>query len=115
MRTLMMLMLAVGLVALVGVPQVAEAQSSDAISLTNQAGDQAWPITAPTFILVPRNPAKPDQVAEALKFFDWAFKNGDRMALELDYVPLPQPVKDMVRKTWETEIKDSSGQPLLKM
>jgi phosphate transport system substrate-binding protein len=85
------------------------------ISLTNQAGDQAWPITAPTFILVPRNPAKPDQVAEALKFFDWAFKNGDRMALELDYVPLPQPVKDMVRKTWETEIKDSSGQPLLKM
>jgi phosphate transport system substrate-binding protein len=82
------------------------------ISLTNQPGDQAWPITAPTFILVPKNPEKPEQVAEALKFFDWAFKNGDQMAAQLDYVPLPQNVKDMVRKTWATEIKTGSGQPV---
>src|SRR3954451_14569044 len=51
------------------------------ISLTNQPGDEAWPITAPTFILVPRTPEKPEQVAEALKFFDWSFKNGDKMAV----------------------------------
>jgi phosphate transport system substrate-binding protein len=82
------------------------------ISLTNQPGAEAWPITAPTFILVPKSPQKPEQVAEALKFFDWAFKNGDQMAVELDYVPLPQQVKDMVRKTWASDIKTSSGQPV---
>jgi len=84
------------------------------ISLTNQPGDEAWPITAPTFILVPKNPEKPEQVAEALKFFDWAFTKGDQMAVELDYVPLPNQVKDMVRATWQNELKDKSGQPLLK-
>lgn len=83
------------------------------ISLTNQAGEQAWPITAPTFILVHKSPEKPEQVAEALKFVDWAFSKGDAMAVELDYVPLPAPVKDQVRASWSA-IKDKSGQPLLK-
>jgi phosphate transport system substrate-binding protein len=84
------------------------------ISLTNQPGDEAWPITAPTFILVPKTPEKPEQVTEALKFFDWAFTKGDQMAIELDYVPLPSQVKDLVRATWQNELKDRSGQPLLK-
>jgi len=84
------------------------------ISLTNQAGEEAWPITAPTFILVHRTADKPEQVSEALKFFDWAFSNGDQMAIELDYVPLPDQVKDLVRATWQSELKDKSGQPLLK-
>jgi phosphate transport system substrate-binding protein len=82
------------------------------ISLTNQAGDESWPITAPTFILVYKNSDKPEQVAEALKFFDWAFKKGDQLAVELDYVPLPAQVKDLVRNAWKTEIKDKAGQPL---
>ena len=82
------------------------------ISLTNQAGAQAWPITGATFILVHKNPDKPEQVAEALKFFDWAYKNGDKLALELDYVPLPDPVAEQVRGVWSKEIKDKSGKPL---
>jgi phosphate transport system substrate-binding protein len=85
------------------------------ISLTSQPGDEAWPITAPTFILVPKAPEKPEQVAEVLKFFDWSFKNGDAMAAELDYVPLPAKVKDMVRAQWAKEIKGQSGQSLFKM
>jgi phosphate transport system substrate-binding protein len=85
------------------------------ISLTSQAGDDAWPITAPTFILVPKTPEKPEQVAEVLKFFDWTFNKGDQMAAELDYVALPAKVKDMVRATWKNEIKNASGQPLFKM
>ncbi len=84
------------------------------ISLTNQPGDEAWPITAPTFILVHKNPEKPEQVAEALKFFDWAFKSGDQMAAELDYVALPPQVEDMVRASWQADIKDKSGQSLFK-
>ena len=59
------------------------------ISLTNQPGAQAWPITGATFILVYKNPDKPEQTAEVLKFFDWAYKSGDKLATDLDYVPLP--------------------------
>jgi phosphate transport system substrate-binding protein len=84
------------------------------ISLTNQPGDEAWPITAPTFILVHKAPEKPEQVAEALKFFDWTFEKGDQMAAELDYVALPAQVKDLVRASWKADIKDKSGQPLFK-
>lgn len=84
------------------------------ISLTDQAGDQAWPITGATFILVYKTPEKPEAVTEVLKFFDWAYKNGDAMALELDFVPLPANVKDMVRATWRAEIKNASGQPLFR-
>jgi phosphate transport system substrate-binding protein len=85
------------------------------ISLTSQPGDAAWPITAGTFILVYKAPEKPEQVAEVLKFVDWAYKNGDKLASDLDYVPLPDKVTDMVRKTWASEIKGQNGQPLFKM
>ena len=85
------------------------------ISLTNQPGDEAWPITAPTFILVYKNPDKPEQTAEVLKFFDWAYKNGDKLASDLDYVPLPDNVVDQVRATWAKDIKNGSGQALFKM
>jgi len=85
------------------------------ISLTNQAGEEAWPITAPTFILVYKSPEKPEQAAEVLKFFDWAYKNGDKLATDLDYVPLPDNVVDQVRATWAKDIKNQSGQALFKM
>jgi phosphate transport system substrate-binding protein len=85
------------------------------ISLTSQPGDEAWPITAPTFILVPKNPDKPEQVAEVLKFFDWAFSKGDQMAADLDYVALPAKVKELVRASWKNDVKDKSGQSLVKM
>jgi len=73
--------------------------------LTDQAGDKSWPITGASFILVYSVP--PDAVAtsSALKFFDWAYKNGGKMAAELDYVPLPEPLVQQVRATWKAEIK----------
>jgi phosphate transport system substrate-binding protein len=70
------------------------------IDLTNQPGDQSWPITGATFILMYAKPDKPDQSVAVLKFFDWAFKNGDAMAAELDYVALPAALKDQIRKVW---------------
>jgi len=85
------------------------------ISLTSQPGDDAWPITAPTFILVPKTPDRPEQVAEVLKFFDWAFAKGDQMAADLDYVALPAKVKELARASWKNDIRDKSGQALLKM
>ena len=76
--------------------------------LTHQPGDQAWPITGATFILMHIRQDRPDQAVAALKFFDWAYANGDQMASDLDYVPMPPSVKAMVRKAWSTLV-DQSG------
>ena len=75
--------------------------------LTDQAGKDAWPLTGATFILLHKASEKPAQTAATLKFFDWAYQQGDGAAAELDYVPLPATVKDMVRKQW-SEVKDGS-------
>lgn len=76
--------------------------------LTEQPGKDAWPITGATFILMHKAQDKPAQAASALKFFDWAFTSGDKMATELEYVSLPDSVEALVRKSWG-EIKDGSG------
>jgi phosphate transport system substrate-binding protein len=81
------------------------------ISLTDQPGDDAWPVTAATFILVPQIPDKPEQTAQVLKFFEWAYKSGDKLASDLDYVPLPDAVVGLVREEWR-QIKDKSGKPV---
>jgi phosphate transport system substrate-binding protein len=85
------------------------------ISLTNQAGDEAWPITAATFILVYKNPDRPEQTAEVLKFFRWAYQSGDKLAADLAYVPLPDNVVGLIQAVWAKDIKDKSGQALLRM
>ena len=79
--------------------------------LTNQPGKDSWPISGATFILMHKVQDKPAQAAATLKFFDWAYKNGDKTADDLDYVPMPDSVKDVIRKTW-SEIKDSSGKAI---
>ena len=76
--------------------------------LTEQPGKKAWPITSATFILMHSKQDKPAQAVEALKFFDWAYANGGKMASELDYVPLPQATIDLIRKSWG-QIKDGAG------
>ena len=80
--------------------------------LTNQKGDNAWPITSTTFILVHKASNKPEQGAEVLKFFDWAYKNGGKQANDLDYATLPDSVVEQVRAAWKTNVKDSSGKAL---
>jgi len=79
--------------------------------LTNQPGNATWPITNPTFILMHKAQEKPAEATASLKFFEWTYKNGDKTATDLDYVPLPASVKDMVVKSW-AEIKDASGHPI---
>ena len=76
--------------------------------LTNQPGKDAWPITSATFILMNKTQDKPAQATAALKFFDWAYKNGDKTAGDLDYVPMPDKVKQIIYKSWD-DIKDASG------
>ena len=81
------------------------------IALTNQGGDDAWPITAATFVLVYRAPADPAKTSEVLKFFDWAYTNGDKLASDLDYVPLPDNVVSLVKAEWK-EVKGKDGKPV---
>lgn len=80
--------------------------------LTNQPGKNSWPISGATFILVYKTQDKPEVGKEVLKFFDWAFANGDKMASDLDYVPLPANVTAMIRGAWKAQIKDTSGKAL---
>jgi phosphate transport system substrate-binding protein len=77
--------------------------------LTHQAGADAWPLTGATFILMHKAQEKPAQGAATLKFFEWAYKNGDKTADDLDYVPMPDAVKAQVTKLWSSEIKDAAG------
>jgi len=80
--------------------------------LTDQPGKDAWPISGGTFILMQTKQDKPTSAANTLKFFDWAYANGDKMADELEYVPLPPSVKDLVRKSWGANIKDAAGKSI---
>ncbi|MBC7957978.1 MAG: phosphate ABC transporter substrate-binding protein PstS [Cytophagales bacterium] len=76
--------------------------------LTEQPGKESWPLTGATFILMHKAQDKPAQASAALKFFEWAYVNGDQAAAELEYVALPEAVKNLVRKQWG-DIKDASG------
>jgi len=80
--------------------------------LTDQAGKASWPMTGASFILMHTQQEKPDMAKEVLKFFDWAFKNGDAMASELDYVPMPDAVVSLIKAAWKQRIKDAAGRPV---
>ncbi len=82
------------------------------VILANQAGAGSWPMTAATFILIPKQPQDPAAATEALKFFSWAYSKGAKMAEDLVYVPMPDKTAKDVEAMWAKEIKDSSGKPL---
>jgi phosphate transport system substrate-binding protein len=77
--------------------------------LTNEPGAASWPITAATFILVQKQPVDAAATGEALKFFSWAFAKGDKEAEALDYIPMPDKVVGLIKKTWAADIKSTDG------
>jgi phosphate transport system substrate-binding protein len=79
--------------------------------LTDEPEKDAWPITSATFILVHKVQDKPAQGAEVLKFFEWAYKSGSKLAVDLDYVPLPEATVKLIHASW-AQIKDGSGKSL---
>ena len=84
--------------------------------LANQPGDESWPMTAATWILVYKQPQDPAATGEALKFFAWAYKNGGKMAEELDYVPMPaKVVTPTSRSTGRARSRTPSGKPVFAM
>ena len=75
------------------------------LSIVNQSGADSWPISTASFIIMYKDPADKAQSQEVLKFFDWAFKNGKQLALELDYVPLPDTLTKQIRERVWSQIK----------
>ena len=80
--------------------------------LTDQPGKAAWPISGASFILMHAKQERPQSAEEVLKFFDWAFHQGQAMAEELDYVPLPDNVVGLIEDAWKSNIRDGAGKPL---
>jgi phosphate transport system substrate-binding protein len=89
-----------------------KSQPGYGVILANQPGDSSWPMTAATWILLYKQPSDTAATGEALKFFAWAYKNGDKSAEQLDYVPMPQNVVADIEKSWKDDIKDASGKPI---
>ncbi len=79
--------------------------------ITNEPGAKSWPISAATFILFPKDPKDEPAASEALKFFAWAFDKGGKQAEELDYIPMPKPVVELIKKSW-ANVKGADGKPL---
>ena len=77
--------------------------------LTDQPGKGSYPISGASFILMHKSQDKPEKASAALKFFDWAFKNGAKSALEMDYVPMPEKTVKLIHEMWKRDIKAASG------
>lgn len=80
--------------------------------LTEQPGKASWPITGATFILLHTVQAKPAQGAEVMKFFDWSFANGAKLAEAMDYVPLPDALTRQIKGAWAKQVKDTGGKAI---
>jgi phosphate transport system substrate-binding protein len=79
--------------------------------LTDQPGKESWPITGASFILMHKQQEKPDRGKEVLRFFDWAFRDGDQLADKLHYVPMPDAVVKTVEESWK-QVVGPDGKPV---
>jgi phosphate transport system substrate-binding protein len=82
------------------------------VVLTNQPGKASWPITGASYIILHKAQQDAAKGKEVLKFFDWAYKNGDAAAADLDYVPMPDAVAKLVQDAWRANMKDAAGKPI---
>jgi phosphate transport system substrate-binding protein len=92
-----------------------KSQPGYGVILANEPGDKSWPMTAATWILLYKQPSDAASTADALKFFEWAYAKGDKMADDLDYVPMPDAVVKQVKETWNKDVKGADGKPLIQM
>jgi phosphate transport system substrate-binding protein len=80
--------------------------------LTHQPGQNSWPITGATFILMHKMQKAPQRARQVLDFFKWAYQHGDGMAEKLDYIPMPDNVVKLIHADWK-QIKGPDGKPVL--
>ena len=82
------------------------------VILTDAPGKASWPIAGATFILMHKVQSSAERAKSVLQFFDWAYKDGDKMALNLDYIPMPDAVVKLIFEEWKSQLRDSSGKPV---
>ena len=80
--------------------------------LNNQPGADSWPMTAATFILMHKDQMDAEKAQKIVKFFQWSYDNGNDMAVELDYIPMPQSVVEMVIDVWKQDLS-SNGKTII--
>jgi phosphate transport system substrate-binding protein len=81
------------------------------VILTDQIGPKSWPISGASFILMHAKQDKPEAGTAALKFFEWALKNGQKSAEELDYVPLPPATVSLIQTEFK-KFQDKNGKAI---
>ncbi|MBI1172873.1 phosphate ABC transporter substrate-binding protein PstS [bacterium] len=81
------------------------------VIITNQPGDASWPIAASTWVIIHKAPDDAAAVADALKFFDWAYTKGTGAAKDLDYVAIPDNVVKLIEASWSKDIM-AGGKPV---
>ena len=83
-----------------------------AVNLIDQPGPESWPIVSATFIELPKDPKDAERGKTVVRFFDWAYTSGDEIARQLEYIPLPNAVKQSVRAAWRADVKGPDGKPV---
>lgn len=83
-----------------------------AITLTDEPGDESWPIIGATYILMQTIQTKTEQGKGVLQFFNWAYHHGQTVALQLDYIPLPNSTVKLIENAWKNQIKDTDGKAI---
>lgn len=74
--------------------------------MTNASGEQAWPITATTWVIMYKDPKNPERSKAAFDFFKWSLENGQKDAAALDYVALPDSLVDKIESYWSSDFKN---------
>lgn len=82
------------------------------LDLVDQPGPNSWPLMAASYVLLRKTESHPGHSLAVLKFFHWVFINGDPMAKQLNYYPIPEKLKMLIKKQWETEIKTKEGKQI---
>lgn len=77
--------------------------------LTNEPGKNSWPITGATFVLLQKKADKVAETKDVMKFFSWSFQNGQGLAEQLDYVPMPGNVVKLIEASWKSDVRDMTG------
>ncbi len=80
--------------------------------LTDEPGATSWPITGATFVLLQKTADNAADSRQVMQFFSWSFKNGDKAAEQLDYVPMPDNVTKLIEAAWKNEVHDAAGKAI---
>lgn len=83
-------------------------------SLTDQPGPESWPLVTATYVIFSRTPVEASGAEAALKYFDWTFRNGNKIAQNYGFALIPAEAMQSVRELWKMQIKDRAGRPLWK-